>query len=153
MADKSFNKLPKTNMPVTPKTSKFGKTPMPPATTKGLPRSGRVNMNRMSADDKSRQNPSFLSSVAGRIGIVAREIRDVPTAFMTDQKAGFQRGQGAQPGSKQLQTLVDNNTRARWNLKKQVKEVGTAITQGKKGTRSDQIKNTKYINKTPKKKK
>jgi hypothetical protein len=111
------------------------------------------NKGRSSADDKSRQNPSFLSSVAGRIGIVAREIRDVPTAFMTDQKAGFQRGQGAQPGSKQLQTLVDNNTRARWNLKKQVKEVGTAITQGKKGTRSDQIKNTKYINKTPKKKK
>lgn len=108
---------------------------------------------RFKADDKSRQNPSFLSSVAGRIGIVAREIRDVPTAFMTDQKAGFQRGQGAQPGSKQLQTLVDNDTRARWNLKKQVKEVGTAITQGKKGTRSDQIKNTKYINKTPKKKK
>ena len=53
MADKSFNKLPKTNMPVTPKTSKFGKTPMPTATTKGLPSSGRVNMNRMSADDKS----------------------------------------------------------------------------------------------------
>ena len=113
----------------------------------------RPKKGRSSADDKSRQNPSFLSSVAGRIGIVAREIRDVPTAFMTDQKAGFQRGQDAQPGSKQLQTLVDNNTRARWNLKKQVKEVGTAITQGKKGTRSDQIKNTKYINKTPKKKK
>ena len=108
---------------------------------------------RSSGDDKSRQNPSFLSSVAGRIGMVAREIRDVPTAIATDQKAGFQRGQGAQPGSKQLQTLVDNDTRARWNLKKQVKEVKTAITQGKKGTRSDQVKGGKYINKTPKKKK
>ena len=110
-------------------------------------------MSRSSGSDKSRQNPNFLSSIAGRVGTVAREVRDVNTAFFTDQKASFQRGQGAQPGSKQLQTLVDNDTRARWNLKRQVKEVGAAITQGKKGTRSDQIKNGKYINKTPKKKK
>jgi hypothetical protein len=111
-----------------------------------------ANKPRSKADDKSRQTPSFLSSVAGRIGMVAREIRDVPTAIATDQKAAFQRGQGAQPRSKELQTLVDNNTRAGWNLKKQLKEVKTAVTQGKKGTRSDLIKGTTYINKTPKKK-
>jgi hypothetical protein len=108
---------------------------------------------RSSGDDKSRQNPSFLSSVAGRIGMIAREARDIPTAIATDQKAAFQRGQGAQPRSKQLQTLVDNNTRAGWNLKRQVKEFNAAVTKGKKGTRSDQIKGTTYINKTPKKKK
>jgi hypothetical protein len=111
-----------------------------------------ANMSRSSGSDKSRQNPNFLSSIAGRVGTVAREVRDVNTAFWTDQKAGFQRGQGAQPGSKQLQTLVDNDTRARWNLKRQIKEVGAAVTKGKKGTRSDQLKGGKYINKTPKKK-
>jgi len=112
-----------------------------------------ANTSRFKADDKSRQNPNFLSSIAGRVGIVAREVRDVPTAVATGLKANFQRGQGAQPGSSQLQTLVDNDTRARWNLKRQVKEVGAAITQGKKGTRSDELKGGKYINKTPKKKK
>jgi len=112
-----------------------------------------ANMSRSRADDKSRQNPNFLSSIAGRIGTIAREARDVNTAFFTDQKASFQLRQGAQPGSKQLQNLVDNNTRANWNLKRQVKEVGTAITKGKKGTRSDELKKGTYINKTPKKKK
>ena len=108
---------------------------------------------RSSADDKSRQNPNFLSSIAGRIGTVAREARDVNTAFWTDQKAGFQLRQGAQPGSKQLQNLVDNSTRATWNLKRQIKEVGTAVTKGTKGTRSDELKKGTYINKTPKKNK
>ena len=107
---------------------------------------------RSSADDKSNQNPNFLSSVAGRVGIVAREVRDVPTAVATGLKANFQRGQGAQPGSSQLQTLVDNATRANWNARRQYKEALQSVT-GKKGTRSDELKGGKYINKTPKKKK
>lgn len=111
-----------------------------------------MNKPRIKADDKSRQNPNFLSSIAGRVGTVAREFRDVPTAIATGVKANFQRGQGAQPGSKQLQTLVDNATRADWNARRQYKEALQSFT-GKKGTRSDELKGGKYINKTPKKKK
>ena len=111
-----------------------------------------MNKPRSSGDDKSRQNPNFLSSVAGRVGTIAREVRDVPTAVATGFKANYQRTQGAQPKSKQLQTLVDNATRANWNARRQYKEALMSVT-GKKGTRSDELKGGKYINKTPKKKK
>ena len=110
-----------------------------------------MNKPRSSGDDKSRQNPNFLSSIAGRVGTVAREFRDVPTAIATGVKANFQRGQGAQPGSNQLQTLVDNATRADWNARRQYKEALQSVT-GKKGTRSDELKGGKYINNTPAKK-
>ena len=49
-----------------------------------------ASMSRSSGSDKSRQNPNFLSSIAGRVGIVAREVRDVPTAIATGVKANFQ---------------------------------------------------------------
>jgi hypothetical protein len=106
---------------------------------------------RSSGDDKSRQNKNFLSSVAGRIGVVAREVRDIPTAMGTGLVASFDRNQGGPPGSKYLQTITDNATRADWNTRRQVKEAVKSIA-GKKGTRSDQIQKGKYVNKTPKKK-
>jgi hypothetical protein len=106
---------------------------------------------RSSGDDKSRQNKNFLSSVAGRIGLVAREFRDIPTAVGTGLVASIDRNQGGKPGSEYLQKIVDNDTRADWNTRRQVKEAVKSIT-GKKGTRSDQIVGGKYINKTPKKK-
>jgi hypothetical protein len=106
---------------------------------------------RSSGDDKSRQNKNFLSSVAGRIGVVAREVRDIPTAMGTGLVASFDRNQGGPPGSQYLQTITDNATRADWNTRRQVKEAVKSIA-GKKGTRSDQIQKGKYVNKTPKKK-
>jgi hypothetical protein len=110
-----------------------------------------VNKSRFKADDKSRQNQNFLSSVAGRIGVVAREVRDIPTAMGTGLVASFDRNQGGPPGSQYLQTITDNATRADWNTRRQVKEAVKSIA-GKKGTRSDQIQKGKYVNKTPKKK-
>ena len=109
------------------------------------------DMSRSVANDKSRQNKNFLSSVAGRIGVVAREVRDIPTAMGTGLVASFDRNQGGPPGSKYLQTITDNATRADWNTRRQVKEAVKSIA-GKKGTRSDQIQKGKYVNKTPKKK-
>jgi hypothetical protein len=107
MADKSFNKLPKTNMPVTPKTSKFGKTPMPPATTKGLPRSGRVNMNRMSSDDKSRQNPSFRSSIAGYVKNVGKEAKDFGKAYKATGEMSNKSGPGTDSAANRLRKKQD----------------------------------------------
>jgi len=106
--------------------------------------------SRNSADDKSNQTNAFRSAM-GYVKNVAREFRDVPTAVATGIQTGFDRGRGAQPGSKRLQTLVDNDTRANWNARKQYKEALQSLA-GKKGTRSDQVKGIKYINKTPKKK-
>ena len=105
---------------------------------------------RTSADDKSNQTSPFKSAV-GYAKTIAREFRDVPTALATGTKTRIDRTLGAQPGSKALQTLVDNDTRANWNARKQYKEALQSLA-GKKGTRSDQVKNGKYINKTPKKK-
>jgi hypothetical protein len=108
------------------------------------------NAPRTSADDKSRQTSPFKSAL-GYLSIVGRELRDVPTGFATGVIASFERKGGAQPGSKRLQELVDNDTRANWNARKQYKEAFQSFT-GQKGTRSDEIQNGKYINKTPKKK-
>lgn len=109
-----------------------------------------VARSRNSADDKSNQTNAFRSAI-GYAKNVAREFRDVPTAVATGVITGFKRGQGAKPGSKALQNLVDNDTRANWNARKQYKEALQSFA-GKKGTRSDQVQNGKYINKTPKKK-
>jgi hypothetical protein len=109
-----------------------------------------ASRSRTSADDKSNQTSAFKSAM-GYLGTVAREVRDVPTAIGTGLVASFDRGQRGKPGSDYLQKIVDNDTRAGWNTKRQVKEAVNAIT-GTKGTRSDQIQGGNYINNTPKKK-
>jgi hypothetical protein len=106
--------------------------------------------SRTSADDKSKQTNAFKSAV-GYAKTVAREFRDVPTGIATGTVTFIERKMGAKPGSKRLQELVDNDTRANWNARKQYKEALQSFA-GKKGTRSDQVQNGKYINKTPKKK-
>jgi hypothetical protein len=98
--------------------------------------------------NKAYKNTTNSSNYFGNVG---RELRDVPTALATGFVAMFERKQGAQPGSKRLQELVDNDTRAGWNARRQYKEAINSIT-GKRGTRSDQIQGGKYVNKTPKKK-
>ena len=108
------------------------------------------NAPRTSADDKSRQTSPFKSAL-GYLSTIGREARDVPTAVATGTVTFIERKMGAQPGSKRLQELVDNDTRAGWNARKQYKEAFQSFT-GQKGTRSDEVQNGKYINKTPKKK-
>jgi hypothetical protein len=140
----------KVNMPaVGPASRGVGKaTPLPKVTKKGIP-SG-TNMSRMSADDKTRQTSAFKSAI-GYLGTVAREVRDVPTAVGTGLVAAFDRSQGGQPNSSYKQKIVDNDTRADWNTRRQIKEAVKSIA-GKKGTRSDQIQGGNYVNNTPKKK-
>ena len=107
--------------------------------------------SRTSADDKSRQTNAFRSAV-GYAKNIAREFRDVPTGLATGTITFIERKMGAQPGSKRLQELVDNDTRANWNARRQYKEALQSFT-GKQGTRSDEVHGGKYVNKTPKKKK
>lgn len=109
-----------------------------------------ANRSRTSADDKSNQTSAFKSAM-GYLGTVGREFRDVPTAIVTGVVAEFDRLQGGKPGSDYLQKIVDNDTRAGWNTRRQVKEAVKSLA-GKKGTRSDQIQGGNYINNTPKKK-
>ena len=106
--------------------------------------------SRTSADDKSNQTSAFKSAM-GYLGTVAREVRDIPTAVGTGLVASFDRTQGGKPGSAYVQKIVDNDTRADWNTRRQVKEAINSLT-GKKGTRSDQIQGGNYVNNTPKKK-
>ena len=106
--------------------------------------------SRTSADDKSNQTSAFKSAM-GYLGGIAREVRDIPTAVGTGVVAAFDRSQGGKPGSDYLQKIVDNDTRADWNTRRQVKEAIKSIA-GKKGTRSDQIQGGNYVNNTPKKK-
>ena len=63
--------------------------------------------------------PLTLAQIAKRAGITAREIRDVVTGIVTV----------ATTKNKAL------NTMAKGNLKQQIKEVGTAATKGKTGTK------------------
>lgn len=74
-------------------------------------------------------NPLYkaASSVTNYVGNVAREVRDIPTAIGTARESMFP---GADSSVKKL---------ARENLKQQIKEVGSAATKGKKGTRSGEF--------------
>lgn len=72
-------------------------------------------------------NPLYQSikSATTYVGNVAREVRDIPTAIGTVTSTNFS---DKNPNS---------NGPSIKNLIKQVKEVGTAATTGKKGTTSD----------------
>ena len=66
----------------------------------------------------------FLGSVGNRVGTVAREARDIPTAVGTVMtKWAFPKDVESGPSNKNLGT--------------QIKEVGTSAFTGKKGTTSD----------------
>jgi hypothetical protein len=66
----------------------------------------------------------FVGKVGNRIGTVAREARDIPTAVGTIMtKYAFPKDVESGPSNK--------------NLGNQIKEVGTAAFTGKKGTTSD----------------
>jgi hypothetical protein len=80
---------------------------------------------------------NVISNVGGYVGNIAREARDIPTAIGTGLAARMDR-ENAGPAN--LQKTVDNDTRAGWNTRAQVKDVFQAIGGNiADGTRSDQI--------------
>lgn len=75
---------------------------------------------------------NVVKGVGNYIGGIAREARDVPTAFGTNAKVGSTSG-----ALKSVYASDPINKRAENNLTSQIKEVGGAFL-GKSGTRSDQ---------------
>ena len=75
------------------------------------------------------KSASGIGAIAKRFGITAREARDIATAVSTVVKTSSKQGAG--------------KFYAVQNLKNQIKEVGTAATTGKKGTRSGVTQSTK----------
>ena len=65
-----------------------------------------------------------FGAVAKRFGLTAREVRDIATAL----------GTAATASAMKAGPRMTSDVKA--NLKKQIKEVGTAATKGKKGTTS-----------------
>jgi hypothetical protein len=75
------------------------------------------------------KSASGIAAIAKRFGITAREARDIATAVSTAVKTS------SKPGAGKFYAVQ--------NLKDQIKEVGTAATTGKKGTRSGVTQSTK----------
>lgn len=75
-----------------------------------------------------------MANIIKRIGIAAREARDVVTAYGTTLAAN-QDYRSGNPGDKGLQSL--NVNRASKNMDKQIAEAAKAILKGKTGTSSD----------------
>lgn len=93
-----------------------------PMGLKQLPREG---------SRKPKAGSSTVSKVVKRAKTVAREVRDIKTAVGTSLRDQEQNVRRAAMGAKPTGKNVGGN------LKKQIKEVGSAIKSGKKGTSSD----------------
>ena len=87
----------------------------------------------------AKKNKSLVSKVVKRVGVAAREIRDVPTAIGTLGKtiANVKPDRVAITPTAKSQRAINQ---AGSNLGKQLKEVGSAIVSGKSGTTSAQSK-------------
>ena len=87
----------------------------------------------------AKKNKSLVSKVAKRVGVAARELRDVPTAIGTLGKtiANVKPDRVAITPTAKSQRAINQ---AGSNLGKQLKEVGSAIVSGKSGTTSAQSK-------------
>ena len=78
---------------------------------------------------RSKSGASTVAAVAKRFGVTAREARDIATAVGSAATAIRKSPQEGMPVKKIVK-----------NVAKQVKEVGTAATTGKKGTSAYQVK-------------
>jgi hypothetical protein len=93
----------------------------------------RIKEGKPTYSGKPKAKPSTVQQVAKRFGITAREARDIATAVGTVVGAVASPKVGNRPAAVKA---------AASNIKRQVKEVGTAATTGKKGTTSARILNT-----------
>jgi hypothetical protein len=91
----------------------------------------KKELKPIKSESRSKAGTSTVSKVVKRAKTVAREVRDVKTAIGTslrDQEQNVRRAaMGVKPSGKNVGK----------NLRTQIKEVGSAIKSGKKGTSSD----------------
>jgi hypothetical protein len=105
----------------------------------------QVNLDKPKARGP-KAGTSVVSKVVGRAKTVAREVRDVKTAVGTSLRDQEQNVRRAAMGVKPTGKNVGKN------LKTQIKEVGSAIKSGKKGTSSDMYSKPGAFNKGTKRK-
>ena len=79
---------------------------------------------------------NIVKKVVKRVKTVAREVRDIPTAFGTSQ-AAKQDYSGGVPGDRMR--TEGNVNRASRNLDRQLAEVARAVLRGEAGTSSDTL--------------
>lgn len=66
-----------------------------------------MNKPRLSGDDKSRQNPSFKSSIAGYVKNVGKEARDVVRTYRAVTEMSNTPGPGTDARANQLRGYLD----------------------------------------------
>lgn len=91
----------------------------------------KKELKPIKAERAPKAGSSTVSKVVKRAKTVAREVRDIKTAVGTSLRDQEQNVRRAAMGAKPTGKNVGGN------LKKQIKEVGSAIKSGKKGTSSD----------------
>ncbi len=79
---------------------------------------------------------NIVKKVVARAKTVAREVRDIPTAFGTSQAAKTDYSGGV-PGDRMRTTANVNSANRNWD--KQLAEAARAILSGKSGTSSDEL--------------
>jgi hypothetical protein len=77
-----------------------------------------------------------VRKIVNRVKTIAREARDVPTAWATSMAASDDY-KGKSPSTEQQ--LKSNTNKASRNWDKQLKEVAAAVLRGEKGSSSAQI--------------
>lgn len=119
--------------------TKYSPAPMSAAAKKKAAAQGKKTESKtllrtlkpIKSESRSKAGSSVVSKVVGRAKTVAREVRDIKTAVGTSLRDQEQNVRRAAMGVKPTGKNVGGN------LKKQIKEVGSAIKSGSKGTSSD----------------
>jgi len=107
---------------------------------------GNFQLNSGKPKRSAKAGSSTVSKVVGRAKTVAREVRDIKTAVGTSLRDQEQNVRRAAMGVKPTGKNVGKN------LRTQIKEVGSAIKSGKKGTSSDMYSKPGAYNKGTKRK-
>ena len=127
------------------RTKAYSPSPMSAAAKKKAAAAGKATGAKTTAR-KPKAGSSVVSKVVKRAKTVAREVRDIKTAVGTSLRDQEQNVRRAAMGVKPTGKNVGGN------LKKQIKEVGTAIKSGTKGTSSDMYSKPGAYNKGTKRK-
>lgn len=113
------------------KKASYSPAPMSAAAKKKAAAAGKATGAKTKPKSTVSKVAGVVGKVAGRAKTVAREVRDIKTAVGTSLRDQEQNVRRAAMGAKPTGKNVGGN------LKKQIKEVGSAIKSGKKGTSSD----------------
>jgi len=124
----------------------YSPAPMSAAAKAKAAAAGKVTGAKTKPKSTATKVAGVVGKVAGRAKTVAREVRDIKTAVGTSLRDQEQNVRRAAMGVKPTGKNVGKN------LRTQIKEVGSAIKSGKKGTSSDMYSKPGAYNKGTKRK-